>query len=76
VYCGVHYPTDVVGGAGLGLALGSLWRGPVAAANRGLIKAGWRVALPVLRALSFVALGVRVRRRAAEEAPEEKAAAA
>lgn len=31
VYVGVHYPTDVLGGAGLGLALAGLWRGPVAA---------------------------------------------
>lgn len=30
VYVGVHYPTDVIGGAGLGLLIGSLWRGPVA----------------------------------------------
>lgn len=29
VYVGVHYPTDVVGGAGLGIVLGALTRGPV-----------------------------------------------
>ena len=34
VYVGVHYPTDVLGGAGMGLAIGALWRGPVARANR------------------------------------------
>ena len=33
VYVGVHYPTDVIGGAGMGLALSAVWRGPVAAAN-------------------------------------------
>jgi membrane-associated phospholipid phosphatase len=37
VYAGVHYPTDVIGGAGMGLALGSVWRGPVAAAGRGAV---------------------------------------
>ena len=34
VYVGVHYPTDVIGGAGLGLSLGALWRGPLATAAR------------------------------------------
>lgn len=38
VYVGVHYPTDVLGGAGIGLALGSAWRGPVAAASRRLLR--------------------------------------
>ena len=37
VYVGVHYPTDVLGGAGLGLALGALWRGPFAAVGRRLL---------------------------------------
>jgi membrane-associated phospholipid phosphatase len=37
VYVGVHYPTDVVGGAGLGLALGALWRGPFARVARWLV---------------------------------------
>lgn len=31
VYVGVHYPTDVIGGAGLGLVLGSVWRMAVTA---------------------------------------------
>lgn len=30
VYVGVHYPTDVLGGAGLGLVIGAIWRGPMA----------------------------------------------
>lgn len=34
VYVGVHYPTDVIGGAGMGLILGGFWRGPVAATAR------------------------------------------
>ncbi|MGI8575350.1 MAG: phosphatase PAP2 family protein [Egibacteraceae bacterium] len=29
VYVGVHYPSDVLGGAGLGIVLGALARGPV-----------------------------------------------
>lgn len=29
VYAGVHYPTDVVGGAGIGLMLSAAWPGPV-----------------------------------------------
>lgn len=33
VYVGVHYPTDVVGGAGMGLMVGALWRGPLARYN-------------------------------------------
>lgn len=33
VYVGVHYPTDVLGGAGMGLAIGALWRGPLARTN-------------------------------------------
>ncbi|HWH33632.1 MAG TPA: phosphatase PAP2 family protein [Egibacteraceae bacterium] len=37
VYVGVHYPTDVIGGAGLGLLIGSVWRGPVAKAGRRLV---------------------------------------
>lgn len=44
VVAGVHYPTDVLGGAGLGLVLSALWRGPVAVAGRALLR-------PVLRGL-------------------------
>jgi membrane-associated phospholipid phosphatase len=38
VYCGVHYPTDVLGGVGLGLLLSSVWRGPVSVLNRVAIR--------------------------------------
>ncbi len=41
VYVGVHYPTDVLGGAGMGLILAAAWRGPAAAR--------WRRMLPGLR---------------------------
>jgi undecaprenyl-diphosphatase len=67
VYVGVHYPTDVVGGAGMGLALGALWRGPLAAVNGALIGAGaatLRRGLPVLlRRAVWVVLGVRLQPR-------------
>ena len=61
IYVGVHYPTDVLGGAGLGLALGSLWRGPVAAANRAAVAVGWRALAPVAQAAAWTALGVGLR---------------
>lgn len=44
VHVGVHYPTDVLGGAGLGLLLGSVWRGPVATTGRGILHAGGALA--------------------------------
>jgi membrane-associated phospholipid phosphatase len=38
VYVGVHYPTDVIGGAGMGLAIGSLWSSErVAAVPRAVV---------------------------------------
>jgi membrane-associated phospholipid phosphatase len=41
VYAGVHYPTDVIGGAGLGYLLASGWRGAVrAGGHRTLALAG------------------------------------
>lgn len=43
VYVGVHYPTDVIGGAGLGLVIGSLWRGPVAKFGRALVSLPFRL---------------------------------
>jgi membrane-associated phospholipid phosphatase len=39
VYVGVHYPTDVIGGAGMGLVLGALWRGRLARTWRRLLAA-------------------------------------
>jgi membrane-associated phospholipid phosphatase len=56
VYVGVHYPSDVVGGAGLGLALASLWAGPIAAGGRALV--GF-----ALRAARWALLPATVRRR-------------
>lgn len=38
VYVGVHYPTDVLGGAGLGLLMAAAWRGPVSAAWHELLR--------------------------------------
>jgi membrane-associated phospholipid phosphatase len=43
VYVGVHYPSDVIGGAGLGLVVGSLWRGPLARAGRAIVSAPFRL---------------------------------
>lgn len=43
VYVGVHYPTDVIGGAGMGLALSALWRGPISTANARLLARVWRL---------------------------------
>jgi undecaprenyl-diphosphatase len=39
VHAGVHYPSDVVGGMGMGLALSAAWRGPLAQAARGVLAA-------------------------------------
>lgn len=44
VYVGVHYPTDVIGGAGLGLLLAALWRGPVAAVSRAALLSAFTAA--------------------------------
>jgi membrane-associated phospholipid phosphatase len=41
VYVGVHYPTDVLGGAGMGLAISALWRGPIATANAVALRRLW-----------------------------------
>lgn len=74
VYVGVHYPTDVIGGAGLGLLLASLWRGPVAAAGRVVTAAtfatGRVVGLPVLRTAVAALTGIRMRRRTADPTPD------
>ncbi|HVM13911.1 MAG TPA: phosphatase PAP2 family protein [Egibacteraceae bacterium] len=52
VYVGVHYPSDVIGGAGLGLAVGSVWPGaPGSGRYRFRCLSAWIGALP-LRCLS------------------------
>jgi undecaprenyl-diphosphatase len=43
VYVGVHYPTDVIGGTGMGLAISALWRGPLSEANARLLRRVWRL---------------------------------
>ena len=59
VYAGVHYPTDVIGGAGLGLLLAAAWRGPVARGGTRAVDAAARgarsVALSLARGLRRVA---------------------
>lgn len=63
VYVGVHYPSDVLGGAGLGLVIAGLWRGPLAAAGRALFAgvAGVlaRAVPPLARAAARVVPGTR-----------------
>ncbi|MPZ87233.1 MAG: phosphatase PAP2 family protein [Nitriliruptorales bacterium] len=81
VYVGVHYPSDVFGGAGLGLMISGLWRGPVAAAGRALIRLSLRAARaltgPLRRFSALVLLDFRLRGRAsaASAASEERPAA-
>lgn len=53
VYVGVHYPTDVLGGAGMGLAIGALWRGPVARLNARVVEWGYAKARRALRRRRF-----------------------
>lgn len=63
VYVGVHYPTDVIGGAGLGLALAGLWRGRLAALGRWgvavCLATGRRAAPPLGRLGLWAAVGLR-----------------
>ena len=42
VYVGVHYPTEVLGGAGMGMALGAVWRGPLSRYNAKLVSRATR----------------------------------
>jgi undecaprenyl-diphosphatase len=67
IYVGVHYPTDVLGGAGMGLMAASLWRGPVAAVNAAAVGAatavGRRILPPLLAIAGRVVFGVRRRQR-------------
>jgi undecaprenyl-diphosphatase len=49
VYVGVHYPTDVLGGAGMGLAVGALWRGPIARVSRRVVGRIYATATRALR---------------------------
>ncbi|MGH3664919.1 MAG: phosphatase PAP2 family protein [Egibacteraceae bacterium] len=87
VYVGVHYPTDVFGGFGMGLAVAALWRGPVAAVNAAAVGFGTRTlrrygpralqlaglaAVTVLRWRRATGRGA-VQRSAAPSAPERKA---
>ena len=66
VYVGVHYPTDVLGGAGLGLVLAGVWRGPLARVGRTLTTAAGstarRVAGPLARGAVAVGFGARAAR--------------
>ncbi len=64
VYVGVHYPSDVIGGAGLGLLLSGLWRGPVALVGRGGIRGAASAARAVTPwALQTAAFALGLRRR-------------
>lgn len=63
IYVGVHYPSDVVGGAGLGLLLAGVWRGPIARAGRGGVSRAGRTArtlAPALLRVAAIAVALRV----------------
>lgn len=80
VYVGVHYPSDAVGGAGMGLLLSVAWRGPVALLGRSVVGASYstarRYAPDAVRAAILVLLGIRMRRQGvgAATGPERVAA--
>jgi membrane-associated phospholipid phosphatase len=59
VYVGVHYPTDVVGGAGLGVLLAALWRGPIAEGARAGVVGAARGAVAGRRRLGARVNGAR-----------------
>lgn len=69
VYVGVHYPSDVLGGAGLGLLLAGAWRGPIGVVGRGGVSRTARTArglAPALLRLAAVAAAVRAWSRTAK----------
>jgi len=79
VYVGVHYPSDVIGGAGLGLLLAGAWRGPLARAGRGSVRGATRTAramAPALLRTGVLALALRAwsRRPAPMSPPRQEAA--
>ena len=49
IYVGVHYPTDVLGGAGMGLVVGALWRGPITKVNARVVGRAYGTAAKALR---------------------------
>ncbi len=68
VYAGVHYPSDVVGGAGLGTLLATAWRGPLGGLGRWVVARAVAVSTALARVLgAALAAGLR-RRRAGRRA--------
>ncbi|MFO8075206.1 MAG: phosphatase PAP2 family protein [Egibacteraceae bacterium] len=68
VYAGVHYPSDVIGGTGLGTLLATAWRGPLGGLGRWLVARTATVSAALARGLgAALAAGARrwrARRRA------------
>ncbi len=68
VYAGVHYPSDVLGGAGLGTLLATAWRGPLGGLGRWVVARAVAVSTALARVLgAALAAGLR-RRRAGRRA--------